>query len=145
MNTVMTTITIAAPLTGAAIAGTVILLRRRPAPSEVHEGATETSPLIRDAQPAVEETRVVDASQIDLLKTQRFSWGESLDWAIDTGQSHGIWGSRTPQERRAIRRQRLREGTCAHVWPDELDPDTECTGCGLVYGGWSQDEPEVAA
>jgi hypothetical protein len=32
--------------------------------------------------------------------------------------------------------------TCAHVWPDELEPDAECLqGCGLAYAEWS--EPDV--
>lgn len=32
--------------------------------------------------------------------------------------------------------------TCAHVWPDELEPDAKCVqGCGLAYVEWS--EPEV--
>ena len=29
------------------------------------------------------------------------------DWAVRTGQSHGIWGGTTPEERRRLRRRRL--------------------------------------
>jgi hypothetical protein len=32
--------------------------------------------------------------------------------------------------------------TCAHIWPDELEPDTPCTSCGLNYAEWSQQEAE---
>lgn len=33
---------------------------------------------------------------------------------------------------------------CAHVWPDELTPESPCeAGCGLEYGDWSEeDEPD---
>lgn len=27
---------------------------------------------------------------------------ECLDWALDTGQSHGVWGATTPEERRTL-------------------------------------------
>lgn len=37
---------------------------------------------------------------------------ECLAYAIETHQTHGIWGGRTPRERRRIRR-RLREGWAA--------------------------------
>ena len=29
------------------------------------------------------------------------------DWAVQTGESHGIWGGTTPDERRRLRRRRL--------------------------------------
>lgn len=29
---------------------------------------------------------------------------------------------------------------CTHVWPDELNPDTQClAGCGLAYADWSEE------
>lgn len=31
-----------------------------------------------------------------------------LDWALDTNQQDGIWGGRTEDQRRALRRQRWR-------------------------------------
>jgi hypothetical protein len=30
--------------------------------------------------------------------------------------------------------------TCAHVWPDELEPDTTCLHCGLPYADWSEED-----
>lgn len=31
---------------------------------------------------------------------------------------------------------------CAHVWPDEIGPETPCEQCGLPYADWSEeDEP----
>lgn len=32
---------------------------------------------------------------------------ECLDWALRTGQDHGVWGGTTPEERRALRRTGL--------------------------------------
>jgi hypothetical protein len=30
--------------------------------------------------------------------------------------------------------------TCAHVWPDELEPETTCLHCGLAYADWSEED-----
>ncbi|MEU7086040.1 WhiB family transcriptional regulator [Streptomyces achromogenes] len=34
--------------------------------------------------------------------------GQCLDWALDTGQSIGVWGGTTELERRALQRRRAR-------------------------------------
>lgn len=33
---------------------------------------------------------------------------ECLEWALDSGQDHGIWGGKTEDERRVLKRQRFR-------------------------------------
>lgn len=32
--------------------------------------------------------------------------GDCLDWALDVGEGHGIWGGTTPEERRYLRQDR---------------------------------------
>lgn len=45
---------------------------------------------------------------------------QCLEWALDTGDPHGVWGGLTPDERRALLRQRgIRPSTAGH-----------CGGCG---------------
>lgn len=34
--------------------------------------------------------------------------GQCLEWAVRTGEPEGIWGGTTPDERRRLRRRRLR-------------------------------------
>jgi WhiB family transcriptional regulator, redox-sensing transcriptional regulator len=34
---------------------------------------------------------------------------DCLTWAIDTGQEHGVWGGLGEDERRALRRQQVRQ------------------------------------
>jgi hypothetical protein len=34
--------------------------------------------------------------------------------------------------------------TCAHVWPDELEPETTCLHCGLAYADWSEVDDEMS-
>ncbi|WP_221350799.1 WhiB family transcriptional regulator [Streptomyces beigongshangae] len=36
---------------------------------------------------------------------------ECLDWALDTGQSIGVWGGRSENERRALRRRTRRSSS----------------------------------
>lgn len=38
-----------------------------------------------------------------------------LQWALETGQDAGIWGGMTEDERRALKRRRLRTRASAHA------------------------------
>ena len=53
---------------------------------------------------------------------------ECLTYAVDSGQTYGIWAGRSPAELRAIRRTR------AAGDPDpEVDRDPMCPGCSLLF------------
>ncbi len=41
---------------------------------------------------------------------------QCLDFAMRTGETHGIWGGTTPEERIAARRQRLRRHAARPSW-----------------------------
>ena len=41
---------------------------------------------------------------------------QCLDFAMRTGETHGIWGGTTPEERIAARRQRLRRRAARPSW-----------------------------
>ena len=41
---------------------------------------------------------------------------QCLDFALRTGETHGIWGGTTPEERIAARRQRLRRRAARPSW-----------------------------
>lgn len=53
---------------------------------------------------------------------------ECLIYAVDSGQSFGIWAGRTPSELRAIRRQRR-----AGVPHPVVDLEPMCPGCALLF------------
>ena len=53
---------------------------------------------------------------------------ECLTYAVDSGQSFGIWAGRTPSELRAIRRQRR-----AGVPHPDVDLEPMCPGCSLLF------------
>jgi WhiB family redox-sensing transcriptional regulator len=43
---------------------------------------------------------------------------ECLDFAMRTGETHGIWGGTTPEERLRARRQRSRARRPGPAWPE---------------------------
>jgi WhiB family transcriptional regulator, redox-sensing transcriptional regulator len=51
------------------------------------------------------------AEQAKMLCQQCPVITQCLDWALTTGQHDGIWGGRTEDERRTLRRARQRAGT----------------------------------
>ncbi|WP_337993964.1 WhiB family transcriptional regulator [Actinomycetospora lutea] len=53
---------------------------------------------------------------------------ECLTYAVDSGQTFGIWAGRSPVELRAIRRARMGGD------PDpDVDRDPMCPGCSLLF------------
>lgn len=49
----------------------------------------------------IEEARSVCQSRCPVMET-------CLDWALETGQEHGVWGGTDPEERRRMKRRTAR-------------------------------------
>lgn len=59
-----------------------------------------------------------------------------LTWAIRTGQQDGIWGGRTPEERRAIRLQVISPDQAPHQPAANFQVETKrCEHCGAEFSG----------
>ncbi len=57
---------------------------------------------------------------VQIKKAQRICAGcqvrqECFDFAVRTGETHGVWGGSTPEERIRVRRQRTR--IARRAWP----------------------------
>ena len=53
---------------------------------------------------------------------------ECLSWAVEVSEDYGLWAGMTPDERRAIRRDRL-----AGVPDPEVDAEPMCPACSLLF------------
>jgi WhiB family transcriptional regulator, redox-sensing transcriptional regulator len=62
------------------------------------------------------------AAARQIMKAQRICAGcrvrqECLDFAMRTGEAHGVWGGTTPEERIRVRQQRARRRV-RRTWPE---------------------------
>ena len=54
-------------------------------------------------------------------------WAECLEWALVSGQDHGVWGGMSEDERRAMNRRDQRTGRRLEV--QDPTPMRMCKGC----------------